>query len=135
MKPTIAITMGDPTGVGPEVILKAISDKNITRLCNPVILGDEAVFKYLISNFQFPISNLEVINLSNLNPQKLKPGKPDKVCAKAMMAYKKCAGAFNNRKGLQDYQETRKYIQKISRLNHSAVSSWCGEPPCRRRRA
>src|SRR3989338_1370653 len=87
MKPTIAITMGDPTGVGPEVILKAISDKNITRLCNPVILGDEAVFKYLISNFQFPISNLEVINLSNLNPQKLKPGKPDKVCAKAMMAY------------------------------------------------
>ena len=79
--------MGDPTGVGPEVILKAISDKNITRLCNPVILGDEAVFKYLISNFQFPISNLEVINLSNLNPQKLKPGKPDKVCAKAMMAY------------------------------------------------
>src|SRR3990172_5266982 len=80
MKPTIAITMGDPTGVGPEVILKAISDKNITRLCNPVILGDEAVLKYLISN-------LKIINLSNINPKKLKPGKPDKVCAKAMMAY------------------------------------------------
>jgi len=55
MKPTIAITMGDPTGVGPEVILKAISDKNITRLCNPVILGDEAVLKYLISNLKSQI--------------------------------------------------------------------------------
>ena len=87
MKPTIAITMGDPTGVGPEVILKAISDKNITRLCNPVILGDEAVLKYLISNLKSQISNLKIINLSNINPKKLKPGKPDKVCAKAMMAY------------------------------------------------
>ncbi|MBI3754265.1 MAG: 4-hydroxythreonine-4-phosphate dehydrogenase PdxA [Deltaproteobacteria bacterium] len=87
MKPAIAITMGDPTGVGPEVILKAVSDKNIRRLCNPVILGDEAVFKYLISNFQFPISNFKIINLSNLNPAKLKPGKPDTACAEAMMAY------------------------------------------------
>ncbi|MBI5048599.1 MAG: 4-hydroxythreonine-4-phosphate dehydrogenase PdxA [Deltaproteobacteria bacterium] len=87
MKPTIAITMGDPTGVGPEVILKAISDKQIRRLCNPVILGDEAVLEHLISNFKFQISNLNIINLSNLNPNKLKPGKPDKVCAKAMMTY------------------------------------------------
>src|SRR3970040_110042 len=87
MKPTIAITMGDPTGVGPEVILKAISDKNITRLCHPVILGDEAVLKYLISNLKSQISNLKIINLSNINPKKLKPGKPDKICAKAMMTY------------------------------------------------
>ncbi|MBI3755076.1 MAG: 4-hydroxythreonine-4-phosphate dehydrogenase PdxA [Deltaproteobacteria bacterium] len=87
MKPTIAITMGDPTGVGPEVILKAVSDKNIRRLCNPVIIGDEAVLKHLILNLKFKISNLKFINLSNLTPKKLKPGKPDKTCAKAMMAY------------------------------------------------
>ncbi len=87
MKPTIAITMGDPTGVGPEVILKAVSDKNIRRLCNPVILGDEAVFNHLNSKFKIQNSKLRVINFSHLNPAKLKPGKPDKVCAKAMMTY------------------------------------------------
>ncbi len=96
MKPAIAITMGDPTGVGPEVVLKALADKKVRQLCNPVILGDEAVLRYLISNprlkisgtsLQFPISNLKVINLSSLNPIKLKPGKPDKVCASAMMTY------------------------------------------------
>lgn len=96
MKPAIAITMGDPTGVGPEVVLKALADKKVRQLCNPVILGDEAVLRYLISNprlkisgtsLQFPISNLKVINLSSLNPRKLKPGKPDKVCASAMMTY------------------------------------------------
>ncbi|MBI5327993.1 MAG: 4-hydroxythreonine-4-phosphate dehydrogenase PdxA [Deltaproteobacteria bacterium] len=87
MKPTIAITMGDPTGVGSEVILKAISDRNIRRLCNPVILGDEAVLKYLNSKFEIRNSKFEIRNLSNLNPNKLKPGKPDKVCAKAMMTY------------------------------------------------
>ncbi len=87
MKPAIAITMGDPTGVGPEVVLKAISDKRIRRLCDPVVLGDEAVLKHLISNFKFQISNFKIINLSQLNPKKLKPGKPDKTCARAMMSY------------------------------------------------
>ncbi|MBI3397740.1 MAG: 4-hydroxythreonine-4-phosphate dehydrogenase PdxA [Deltaproteobacteria bacterium] len=94
MKPAIAITMGDPTGVGPEVVLKAVSDKKIRRLCNPVILGDEAALKYLISrpklrlgSPKFQISNYRIINLSALNPKKIKPGKPDKSCAKAMMAY------------------------------------------------
>ena len=47
MKPTIAITMGDPAGVGPEVILKAIADKNIRKLCNTVVLGDEAVLEFV----------------------------------------------------------------------------------------
>ncbi|MEK6539589.1 MAG: 4-hydroxythreonine-4-phosphate dehydrogenase PdxA, partial [Deltaproteobacteria bacterium] len=89
MKPTIAITMGDPTGVGPEVILKALSDSRIRRICNPLILGDEAVLEYIAKKIKARSqkSEVRIINLSNLNPKKLKPGKPDKVCAKAMMAY------------------------------------------------
>lgn len=35
--------MGDPAGIGPEIVLKALTDKNILKTCVPVIIGD-AVF-------------------------------------------------------------------------------------------
>jgi 4-hydroxythreonine-4-phosphate dehydrogenase len=40
-KPVIAITMGDPTGIGPEIIAKALCDETITGICRPVVIGDE----------------------------------------------------------------------------------------------
>ena len=87
MKPTIAITIGDPTGVGPEVVLKALTDRKIKQLCTPVVLGDEAVLKHISAKCKMQIANCKIINLSHLNPKKLTPGKPDKICAKAMMTY------------------------------------------------
>src|SRR6266566_6940157 len=36
----IGITMGDPAGIGPEVVLKAVAEAEIQRLCAPVIIGD-----------------------------------------------------------------------------------------------
>ncbi len=38
--PRIGITMGDPAGIGPEVVLKAVAEEEITRVCAPVIIGD-----------------------------------------------------------------------------------------------
>jgi 4-hydroxythreonine-4-phosphate dehydrogenase len=38
--PRVAITMGDPAGIGPEVVLKAVAEDEITRICAPVIVGD-----------------------------------------------------------------------------------------------
>src|SRR5918912_1289508 len=38
--PRIAITMGDPAGIGPEVVLKAVAEEEVRRLCVPVIVGD-----------------------------------------------------------------------------------------------
>ncbi len=32
--------MGDPAGIGPEVVLKAVAEEEITRVCAPVIIGD-----------------------------------------------------------------------------------------------
>jgi 4-hydroxythreonine-4-phosphate dehydrogenase len=40
-KPVIAVTMGDPTGIGPEIIAKALCDESITGVCRPVVIGDE----------------------------------------------------------------------------------------------
>ena len=38
--PRIGITMGDPAGIGPEVVLKAVAEEEIRRVCTPVIIGD-----------------------------------------------------------------------------------------------
>ena len=44
-KPIVAVTMGDPAGIGPEVILKALSDPAIHQACRPLILGDWGVLQ------------------------------------------------------------------------------------------
>jgi 4-hydroxythreonine-4-phosphate dehydrogenase len=44
-KPIIAVTMGDPAGIGPEVVLKALADPTIKRICRPLILGDWGVLQ------------------------------------------------------------------------------------------
>src|SRR3984893_14639796 len=36
----LGITMGDPAGIGPEVVLKAVAEEEIQRLCIPIIIGD-----------------------------------------------------------------------------------------------
>ncbi len=40
MLPIIGVTMGDPAGVGPEIIIKALADEALYRVCTPVVLGD-----------------------------------------------------------------------------------------------
>jgi len=44
-KPIIAITMGDPSGIGPEIILKALKDPIIKKVARPLILGDWGVLQ------------------------------------------------------------------------------------------
>ena len=46
-KPIIGITMGDPAGIGTEIIGKAFTDKMIYEICNPVLIGDKNATKSL----------------------------------------------------------------------------------------
>ena len=43
--PRIAITLGDPAGIGPEVALKAILDPAVRAVCRPVLFGDPGVLE------------------------------------------------------------------------------------------
>jgi 4-hydroxythreonine-4-phosphate dehydrogenase len=38
-KPIIGITMGDPAGIGPEVVVRAVTDGRVARSCNPIVIG------------------------------------------------------------------------------------------------
>jgi len=38
--PTVAVTMGDPAGIGPEIVARALAEREVRKACNPVVLGD-----------------------------------------------------------------------------------------------
>ncbi|MDK1032295.1 MAG: hypothetical protein QGD94_09840 [Planctomycetia bacterium] len=42
--PRIALTMGDPAGIGPEVLLKALLDPDIRRLADFTVFGDSRLW-------------------------------------------------------------------------------------------
>jgi 4-hydroxythreonine-4-phosphate dehydrogenase len=65
----IAITIGDPAGIGPEVALKAILSEDIKRICIPLLVGDKTVIKEAINILKIPI-NLEDIDLIDLSELK-----------------------------------------------------------------
>lgn len=44
-KPRIAITMGDPAGVGPEICLDLLADEAVAKVCNPIVLGDRGILE------------------------------------------------------------------------------------------
>jgi 4-hydroxythreonine-4-phosphate dehydrogenase len=43
MLPLLALTMGDPVGIGPEVVARAVCSPEVRRVCRPVVVGDAAV--------------------------------------------------------------------------------------------
>ena len=48
MKPLIAITMGDPAGIGPELCLRVLRDPFVLAHCVPMIFGDAGVLDRLV---------------------------------------------------------------------------------------
>ncbi len=57
MLPRIALTLGDVAGIGPEVIVRALCDGTVQRLCQPVVVGDPGVLRRAV---QLVGANLEV---------------------------------------------------------------------------
>jgi 4-hydroxythreonine-4-phosphate dehydrogenase len=47
-KPIIAISAGDPAGIGPEVTVKALDDPEIYRICKPMVICDAQIIKQAI---------------------------------------------------------------------------------------
>ena len=100
--PIIGITMGDPTGIGPEIIVKALSMEEPFRACRPVVFGDRGVLSRAIQ-IQNLSTTLEAIDqipqdgylprkifffpLSQLDVASLRFGQPNRACGEAMVKY------------------------------------------------
>jgi len=54
-KPVLGITMGDPAGVGPEIVVRALTGRKAHSLCHPVIFGDPSLLSRAASLVGSPL--------------------------------------------------------------------------------
>src|SRR5437870_4018062 len=69
--PVMAITLGDPAGVGPEIVLKAAADPETFRLCRPLAVGPAAVAAAQARALKLPV---EVRAVSVAGDAEFRPG-------------------------------------------------------------
>lgn len=62
--PRIAITMGDPAGVGPELCLRALADEEVRRHCQPLVFGDAQVLRAVAAATRQTLAS-RVVSLSD----------------------------------------------------------------------
>lgn len=97
-KPILAITMGDPAGIGPEIIIKALSLKETYDKCVPIVTGDAAVMKYAaqqagselainavsdVKDAKFQYGTIDVYDLHCIDMQTFKQGEVAAQCGDA----------------------------------------------------
>ncbi|GAB5405401.1 MAG: 4-hydroxythreonine-4-phosphate dehydrogenase PdxA [Aureliella sp.] len=61
-KPVLAMTMGDPAGVGPELVFQALSDEAVRAKCVPVVIGNAEIAKMCASKVGFELAHAEVVS-------------------------------------------------------------------------
>ena len=66
--------MGDPAGVGPEIIAKVIDSNELLPLCRPLVIGDAGVMKKLVEEQRLSISVRSISSIADADPA---PGKLD----------------------------------------------------------
>ena len=106
-RPAIAITMGDPCGIGPEVVVKALADPRVYAACRPVVVGNVHAMEEAarltglavgINGTDDPTvagddpSVVDVVDIGNLNPEDITVGRFSIPCGKAAMEWVSKAG-------------------------------------------
>ena len=94
--------MGDPTGIGPEIVLKALAEPLIYTFCRPLVIGDVTVLgtartacrsRQDLKTVKSPdagayaCGSVDVLNLSRLAPANAVWGRPTAETGRAMVDY------------------------------------------------
>jgi len=101
--PVIAITMGDPAGIGPEICLKALNDPEVLQACIPVVVGNSQVLEALSRRLDIPLTadklhrddigghitptGPAIIDMHVMGLDDFTPGRMDPVCGHAAYGY------------------------------------------------
>ena len=102
-RPLIAITMGDPAGIGPEIIVSALSDPAVRALCTPLVLGDQRAMQRALTvcNSQLKLQSIDspsaavdltettipLLEISQLGEKDLAYGQPSELAGDAVYRY------------------------------------------------
>lgn len=97
--PVIGITTGDPAGIGPEVVLRALEDRTIFEVCTPVLIGDESHLNYVAEKFVGSSINfcpfgsepadryVQFVDLANVDDEELRFGHESENTGRASAQY------------------------------------------------
>ena len=88
--PHIAVTAGDPAGIGPEVVVKALADPAVSPLAHWTIVADATVLKAVEAATGLVLANLptaSVLDLQQLSAGEVIPGKLSAACGRAALEY------------------------------------------------
>ncbi|MDR0540216.1 MAG: 4-hydroxythreonine-4-phosphate dehydrogenase PdxA [Spirochaetaceae bacterium] len=100
MKPILGITMGDPSGIGPEITVKALENRHVWDICRPFVSGDARVIEKAareavkrpgikinavdtVKDCRFEYGTIDVLDLKNVEIEKLKIGQVDAMSGNA----------------------------------------------------
>ncbi len=101
-KPVIAIPIGDPAGVGPEITVKALASEIVKNCANCIIIGDKKILEKAIAltnvnlkihvcdspeKADFSENVLNLIDLNNIDMNNFEYGKVQAMCGKAAYDY------------------------------------------------
>ena len=105
-RPLIGIPMGDPAGIGPEIVLKALHNKELYKVCRPLVIGSLDVLRQMAGvigaalEFQvikepeegkYEHGAVDLIDLGNVDLSSLKFGTVQAVAGKAAYEYIECS--------------------------------------------
>lgn len=101
-KPIIAVTMGDPAGIGPEIVAKSIADKATFDVARCIVIGDKKVMEKAIkivgadlkvnvvespADGDYSYGVLNMIDLDNIDMSMFEYGKINAMCGQAAFDY------------------------------------------------
>lgn len=93
-KPHLAVTLGDPAGIGPEVILKALADQSLTSECKITLIGHRKILQQTyekLHSISSPLAIPDDLNILEVelheNRHKITPGIGNIASGAASFAY------------------------------------------------
>ena len=89
--------MGDPSGIGPEIIAKAVKCPDVNRLADIVIIGDKNVFQKVS---KYPLKKTQFIDLKNVPARNFAFGRIKQAYGKASVEYIQQAVILLKRKNI-----------------------------------
>ena len=85
--PQIAITMGDPAGIGPELCLRLLRETRVHAHCYPTIIGDLAHLNRIATLLNWPLPDSALVHDLDNVPKTIEPGKVSAECGRAAYEY------------------------------------------------
>jgi 4-hydroxythreonine-4-phosphate dehydrogenase len=88
-KPPIAISLGDPAGIGPEVVVRALA---VRPELDVLIFGDPIMLVRAAERAQVPRPSPDMLRIvTTLRPDEVTPGQPNDASGRAQLAYLEAA--------------------------------------------